>query len=87
MLAIVEGEVGHIPPRVEAMIWTETIVGIFNKVHIQTCRRAIDAQMSCLSALFTCHASIDHFEVVKAQIFKFLHAKINHGGEHIHLFK
>jgi hypothetical protein len=31
--------------------------------------------------------SVDHFEVTEARIFKFLHVKINLGGEHIHLFK
>jgi hypothetical protein len=43
--------------------------------------------MARFSALFTHHASVDHFEVLEAQIFKFLHEKINYDGEHIHLFK
>ena len=43
--------------------------------------------MPHFAALFTCHAGTDHFKVIDAQIFKFLHEKINFGGEHIHLFK
>jgi hypothetical protein len=31
--------------------------------------------------------SVDHFEVIEAQIFKFLREKMNLGGEHIYLFK
>jgi hypothetical protein len=50
-------------------------------------RQAIDTHMTHFSTLFTCHTSIDHFEVIEAWIFKFLHEKINLGGEHIHQFK
>jgi hypothetical protein len=50
-------------------------------------RRAIDIDMVHLFTLFTCHTSVDHFEVIEAQIFKFFHEKINLGSEHIHLFK
>jgi hypothetical protein len=48
--------------------------------------QAIDTYMSCFSALFKCHRSVDHFEVVEARICKFFHLKINLNGEHIHLF-
>jgi hypothetical protein len=50
-------------------------------------RQAIDTHMACFSALLTHHMSLDHFEVIEVQIFKFLHKKINLGSEHIHLFK
>jgi hypothetical protein len=30
---------------------------------------------------------IDHFEMIGARVLKLLHKKINHGGEHVHLFK
>jgi hypothetical protein len=43
--------------------------------------------MACLSTFFTRHAGIDYFEVIKTQIFKFLHENINLGGEHTHLLK
>jgi hypothetical protein len=68
------------------MIWTESI-RISNKICDLIGHRAIDTHMVCLSALLTRHVGIDHFEVIETQIFKFLHGKINLGGEHIHLLK
>jgi hypothetical protein len=65
----------------------KTIIGVPNKVDIMMDRWAIGTHMAHFSALFTRHTSVDHFEVIEARIFKFLHEKINIGGEHIHLFK
>jgi hypothetical protein len=87
VLVVVEGEIGLISSLIEALIQTKTIVGVPNKIDVLMDHRAIDTHMACFSALFTRHMSIDHFEVIEAQIFKFLHDKINLGGEHIHLFK
>jgi hypothetical protein len=60
---------------------------INNEIHVMTGCTAIDTLMGCLSALFTHHVGIDHFEVIETLIFKFLHEKINLGGEDILLFK
>jgi hypothetical protein len=87
LLAVVNGQIGLISSQIEALFWTKTIVEVPNKVGILMDRRAIDTHMALFSALFTHHTSIDHFEVIKAQILKFLHEKINLAGEHIHLFK
>jgi hypothetical protein len=65
----------------------KTIVGVPNKVDVLMDHRAIDTHMARFSTLFTRHTSVNHFEVIEAQIFKFLHEKINLGGEHVHLFK
>jgi hypothetical protein len=77
LLAVVEQETGLVPPRVEALIRTKTIIGVTNKVSILTDRWAIDTHVACFSTLFTCH-------MIKAWVLKLLH-KINLGGEHIHL--
>jgi hypothetical protein len=66
LLAVVEWETRLVPPRVEALIWTKTIVGVTNKVSILTDHRAIDTHEACFSALFTGHSGIDHFEMIKA---------------------
>jgi hypothetical protein len=87
LLAVVERETGLVPPRVEALIQTKTIVGATNKVNILTDRQAIDTHVACFSALFTGHSGIDHFEMIKARVLKLLHKKINFSGEHVHLFK
>jgi hypothetical protein len=86
-LAVVEWETGLIPPRVEALIWTKNIVGVTNKVSILTDYRAIDTHVACFFALFTGHSGIEHIEMIKAQVLKLFHRKINLGGEHVHLFK
>jgi hypothetical protein len=86
-LAVVKWEIGLIPSQIEALIRTKTIVGVPNKVDVLMDPWEIDTHMARFSALFTCHTSVNHFEVMEAQIFKFLHEKINLGGEHIHLFK
>jgi hypothetical protein len=39
------------------------------------------------SALFTRYSGINHFEVIEAWVLTLHHKKINHGGEHVHLFK
>jgi hypothetical protein len=76
-----------VPPKVEALISDETIIGVTNKVSILTDRWAIDTHVACFSTLFIGHSGIDHFEMIKARVLKLLHKKINLGGEHVHLFK
>jgi hypothetical protein len=87
LLAVVELETGLVPPKVETLIRTKTIVRVTNKVSILTDHRAIDTHVSYFFTLFTGHSSIDHFEMIKAWVLKLLHKKINFGGEHVHLFK
>jgi hypothetical protein len=87
LLPVVERETGLVPHGVKTLIRTKTIVGVTNKVSIWKDCRAIDTHVACFSALFTGHAGIDHFEMIKARVLKFLHNKINLGGEHFHLFK
>jgi hypothetical protein len=87
LLAVVEWETGFIPPSIEALIRTKTIVGITNEVDILGDRRAVDAHVACFSALFTRYSGIDHFEMIEARVLKLLHKKINLGSEHVHLFK
>jgi hypothetical protein len=87
MLAIVEWETGFVPPSIEALIRTKTIVGITNEVDIMGDRRIVDAHVACFSALFTRYSSIDHFEMIKVWVLKLLYKKINLGSEHAHLFK
>jgi hypothetical protein len=65
-LAVVEGEIGLIPFRIEALIQMKTIVGVTNKVDVLMDHRAIDIHMARFSALLTCHMSVDHFEVIEA---------------------
>jgi hypothetical protein len=66
LLAVVEWETGFVPPRVEALIRTKTIVGVTNKVSILRDHRAIDTHVACFSALFTGHSGINNFEMIKA---------------------
>jgi hypothetical protein len=87
LLAVVKRETGLVPPRVEALIQTKTIVGVTNKVSILTDRRAINTHVACFSAVFTGHSGIDHFEMIKTRVLKLLHKKINLGSEQVHLFK
>jgi hypothetical protein len=86
MLVIVEWETGFVPPNIEALIRTETIVGITNEVDVLGDYRAVDAHVAYFSALFTRYSSIDHFEMIEARVLRLLHKKINLGGEHVHLF-
>jgi hypothetical protein len=86
LLTVVEWETGLVPPSIEALITTKTIVAITNEVNILGDRRAVDARVACFSTLFTCYSGIDHFEMIEAQVLKLLHKKINLGGEHVHLF-
>jgi hypothetical protein len=65
LLAVVEWETTLVPPRVEALIWIKTIIGVTNKVSILTDRRAIDTHVACFFTLFTGHSGIDHFEMIK----------------------
>jgi hypothetical protein len=46
LLAVVEWETGFVPPSIEALIRTKTIVGITNKVDILGDRRAVDAHVA-----------------------------------------
>jgi hypothetical protein len=87
LLTVVEWETGLVPPSIEALITTKTIVAITNEVNILGDRRVVDARVAYFSTLFTCYSGIDHFEMIEAQVLKLLHKKINLGGEHVHLFK
>jgi hypothetical protein len=84
---VVERENGFVPPSIEALIRTKPIVGITNEVDILGDCRAVDAHVAYFSALFTRYSGIDHFKMIKAQVLKLLHKKINLGSEHLHLFK
>jgi hypothetical protein len=72
LLAVVEQETRLVPPRVEALIQTKTIVGVTNKVRILIDHQSIDTHVACFSALFTSHSGIDHFEMIKARVLKLL---------------
>jgi hypothetical protein len=87
LLAVVEWETRLVPPSIEALIRTKTIVGVTNNVDILGDHQAVDAHVACCSALFTHYSSIDYFEMIEAQLLKLLHKKINLGGDHVHLFK
>jgi hypothetical protein len=87
LLAVVKWEIRLVPPSIEALIRTKTIVGVTNKVDILGDCRVVDAHVVCFSALFTHYSSIDHFEMIEAWVLKLLHNKINLGSEHVHLFK
>jgi hypothetical protein len=87
LLAVVERETGFVPPSIEELIRTKTIVGITNEVDILGDRWAVDAHVAHFSALFTRYSGVDHFEIIEAQVLKLLHKKFNLGGEDIHLFK
>jgi hypothetical protein len=86
-MAVVERQTGFVPPNIEALIRTKSIVGITNKVDIMGDRRAVDAHVACFSALFTHYLGIDHCKMIKVRVLKLLHKKINLCGEHVHLFK
>jgi hypothetical protein len=64
-LAVVEWETGFVPPSIEALIRTKTIVGITNEVDILGDHRAVDADVACFSGLFTHYSGIDHFEMIE----------------------
>jgi hypothetical protein len=87
LLAVVERETGFVPPSIEALIRTKTIVGITNEVDVLGDHQAVEAHVACFSALYTRYSGIDHFEMIEARVLKLLHKKINLGGEHVHLFK
>jgi hypothetical protein len=87
MLAVVKWETGLVPPSIEALIRTKTIVGITSEVDILGDRQAVDAHVACFSTLFTHYSGINHFEMIESRVLKLLHKKINFGSEHIHLFK
>jgi hypothetical protein len=87
LLVVVEQEIGFVPPSIEALIRTKTIIRITIKVDVLGDRRAIDVHVACFSALFTCYSGIDHFEMIEALVLKLLHKKINLCGEQVHLFK
>jgi hypothetical protein len=86
-LTVLEWETGLVPPIIEVLIRMKTIVRITNEVDILGDCRAVDAHVACFPALFTRYSGIDHFEMIEAWVLKLLHKKINHGGEHVHLFK
>jgi hypothetical protein len=80
-------EIGFVPPSIEALIRRKTIVGITNEVDVMGEHRPVDAHVAHFSTLFTRYLGIDHFEMIESRILKLLHKKINHGSEHVHLFK
>jgi hypothetical protein len=84
---IIECEIGFVPPSIEALIRTKTIVSITNEVDVLGDRWAVDAHVACFSALFTRYPGIDHFEMIEAQVLKLLHKKITLGSKHVHLFE
>jgi hypothetical protein len=86
-VAVVEREIGFVPPIIEVLTRTKPIVAISNEFDILGDRRVVDAHVACFSALFTCYSGIDHFEMIEARVLKLLHKKINLSGEHVHLFK
>jgi hypothetical protein len=55
LLAVVEWETGFVPPSMEALIRTKTIVGITNEVDVLGDRWAVYAHVAHFSALFTCY--------------------------------
>jgi hypothetical protein len=87
LLVVVEWKTGFVPPSIEALMRTKTIIRITNEVDVLGDRRAIDAHVAHFSALFTCYSGIGHFEVIEAQVLKLPHKKINLGGGHVHFFK
>jgi hypothetical protein len=87
LLAVVEWETELVPPSIEALISTKTIVGITNEVDILGDRRAVVAHVACFSALFTRYSGIEHFEMIEAWVLKLLPKNINLDSEHVHLFK
>jgi hypothetical protein len=87
LLVVVEWKIGFVPPSIEALIRTKTIVGITNGVDILEDRRPVDAHVARFATLFTRYSSINHFALIEARVLKLLHKKINLGGEHVQLFK
>jgi hypothetical protein len=83
-LAVVEREIGFVPPSIEALTRMKTIVGIANEVDILGDRRVVDAHVACFSALFTHYSGVDQFEMIEAWVLELLYRKINLGGEHAH---
>jgi hypothetical protein len=61
LLMVVEQETRFVPPSIEALIRTKTIVGITNEVDTLGHRQAVDAHVAHFSALFTRYSGIDHF--------------------------
>jgi hypothetical protein len=87
LLAVVEWETGFVPPSIEALIRTKTIVGITNEVDILGDRRVVNDHVAYFFTLFTRYSGINHFEMIEARVLILLHKKINLSGEHVHLFK
>jgi hypothetical protein len=87
LLAVVEWETRFVPPSIEALIRTKTIIGINNKVDILRDHWAVDAHVACFSTLSTHYSGIEHFEMIDGSVLKLLHKKIKVGDEHVHLIK
>jgi hypothetical protein len=87
LLAVVKWRTGLIPPSIEALIRTKTIVGITNEIGILGDHRAVHAYVAYFSTLFTRYSGIDHFEMIETWVLRLLHKKINLGGDPVHLFK
>jgi hypothetical protein len=80
LLVVVERETRFVPPSIEALIRTKSIVGITNEVDILGDHRVVDAHVAYFSALFTHYSGIDHFEMIKAWVLNLLDKKINLGS-------
>jgi hypothetical protein len=87
LLAVVEWETRFVPPSIEALIRTKTIIGITNKVDILRDHWAVDAHVACFSTLSTHYSGIERFEMIEGLVLKLLHKKIKVGDEHVHLIK
>jgi hypothetical protein len=66
LLVVVKWETRFLPPNIEALIRTKTIVGIINKVDILGDHRVVDVHVAYFSTLFTCYLGINHFEMIEA---------------------
>jgi hypothetical protein len=87
LLAVVKRKTGFVPPIIQALIRTKTIVGITKEVDILEDRQTVDDHVAHFSTLFTHYSGINHFEMIEARVLKHLHKNINLGSEHVHLFK
>jgi hypothetical protein len=72
LLEVVEWETELVPPSIEALIRTKTIVGITNELDILGDHWAVDAHVAYFSALFTRDSGFNHFEMIEARVLKLL---------------
>jgi hypothetical protein len=65
---VVKREAGFVPPSIDALIRTKTIVRITNEVDILGDRREVDAHVAYFSTLLTHYSGINHFEMIEAKV-------------------